>query len=206
MDVEVEELDLGVGDLRQRLPVHAHELQERDQRQPGVQHRAEAAQQLEVVLAEVLQRRRREPGRASRCAGSARARARSRAAASASACSTVRAPGTGPPGSRRRAAPPWPRRAAASSECPRARSRATIRAWASAAGVHSPSRSGTIPSATQRRRVAGETSSARATSVSECGHARPARSDLQVRLLALDVVAVLVVDRLGDRDQRRARP
>ena len=43
VDVEVEELDLGVGDLRERLPVHAHELQERDQRQPGVQHRAEAA-------------------------------------------------------------------------------------------------------------------------------------------------------------------
>ena len=38
---------------------------------------------------------------------------------------------------------------------------------ASADGVHSPSRNGTIPSATQRRRVAVETESARATSVSE---------------------------------------
>ena len=46
VDVEVEELDLGVGDLRQRLPVDAHELQEGDERQPGVEHRAEAAQQL----------------------------------------------------------------------------------------------------------------------------------------------------------------
>ena len=59
MDEEVEELDLGVGDLRQRLPVHAHELQEGDERQPGVEHRAEALQQREVVLAEVLERLRR---------------------------------------------------------------------------------------------------------------------------------------------------
>ena len=50
MDVEVEELDLGVGDLRERLPVHAHDLQERDERQPGVQHRAEPPQQLDVVV------------------------------------------------------------------------------------------------------------------------------------------------------------
>src|SRR6478752_402504 len=78
--------------------------------------------------------------------------------------------------------------------------RAMIRACASAAGVHSPSASGTIPSATQRRRVAGETESARATSVSESAMARP-NSDEQVRLLPLEVVAVLRVDRLGDRDQ-----
>ena len=39
VDVEVEEPDLGVGDLRQRLAVDAHELQEGDERQPGVEHR-----------------------------------------------------------------------------------------------------------------------------------------------------------------------
>src|SRR5690349_14285129 len=88
------------------------------------------------------------------------------------------------------------------SECPRARIRATIRAWASAAGVQCPSRSGTIPSATQRRRVAGETLSARATSVSESAIASLHE---QVRLLPLEVLAVLRVDRLGDRDQVQGR-
>src|SRR4051794_8647959 len=78
--------------------------------------------------------------------------------------------------------------------------RATIRAWACAAGVHSPSRSGTMPSATHRRSVAGETESARATPVSESAMRR-ADSHLQVRLLALEVAAVLLVDRLGDGDQ-----
>ena len=52
MDEEVEELDLGVGDLRERLPVDAHDLQERDQREPGVEHRAERAQQFDVVVAD----------------------------------------------------------------------------------------------------------------------------------------------------------
>ena len=33
VDVEVEELDLGVGDLRQRLAVDAHELEEGDERE-----------------------------------------------------------------------------------------------------------------------------------------------------------------------------
>ena len=55
MDVEVEELHLGVGDVRQRLPVHAHELEERDERQPGVEHRAERPQELEVVLVQMRQ-------------------------------------------------------------------------------------------------------------------------------------------------------
>src|SRR4051794_26065340 len=72
--------------------------------------------------------------------------------------------------------------------------RAMMRAWASAAGVHSPSRSGTSPSATQRRSVAGETETARAASLN-------VMLRQQVGLLALEVVAVLVVDRLGDRDQ-----
>ena len=35
VDVEVEEAHLGVGDLRQRLAVDAHELQERDEREAG---------------------------------------------------------------------------------------------------------------------------------------------------------------------------
>ena len=166
VDEEVEELDLGVGDLRERLPVDAHELQEGDQRQPGVEHRGEALQQREVVVGEVLQRRGREPGGGPDAAdqlrleaGLARPRRRGRAR-------RLGAPGTGPRGTRRRAGPPWPRRAAGRGSGRAARSRATIRAWASAAGVHSPSRSGTIPSATQRRSVAGETESARATSVS----------------------------------------
>src|SRR3954471_1097520 len=88
--------------------------------------------------------------------------------------------------------------------------RATIRAWASVVGVNAPLRNGTIPSATQRRSVGGETDSARAASVSVSSSAMldetlpaPRLSDLQVRLLGFDVRAVLVVDRLRDRDQRQ---
>ena len=50
VDVEVEEPHLGVGDLGQRLAVDAHELQEGDERQAGVEHRGDVAQQLQVVL------------------------------------------------------------------------------------------------------------------------------------------------------------
>ena len=59
VDVEVEEAHLGVGHLRQRLPVDAHELQQRDQREAGREHRGDVAQQLEVVVGEPLDRRRR---------------------------------------------------------------------------------------------------------------------------------------------------
>ncbi len=61
--VEVEELDLGVGDLRQRLPVHAHELQEGDEREARVEHRGHVAQELEVLLADLLERLGREARR-----------------------------------------------------------------------------------------------------------------------------------------------
>ena len=46
VDVEVEQPHLGVGDLRERLAVDADELQERDQREAGGQHRGRVAQQL----------------------------------------------------------------------------------------------------------------------------------------------------------------
>ena len=59
VDVEVEEPHLGVGDLRQRLAVDAHELQERDQREAGGEHGGDVAQQLQVVLGDLLERRRR---------------------------------------------------------------------------------------------------------------------------------------------------
>ena len=60
VDVEVEELDLGVGDPRQRLPVDAHELEEGDEREAGVQRRGDVAQQLEVVLGDLAEGRHRE--------------------------------------------------------------------------------------------------------------------------------------------------
>ena len=55
VDVEVKEPDLGVGDLRHRLAVDAHELQEGDERQPGGEHGGRVAQQLHVVVGELLQ-------------------------------------------------------------------------------------------------------------------------------------------------------
>jgi hypothetical protein len=54
VDVHVKEPHLGVGDLRERLPVDAHELQERDGRQPGGEHRRGVAQQLHVARRDVL--------------------------------------------------------------------------------------------------------------------------------------------------------
>ena len=59
---EVEELDLGVGDLRERLAVDAHELQEGDEREARVEHRRHVAQQLQVLLADPLERVGREAG------------------------------------------------------------------------------------------------------------------------------------------------
>ena len=59
MDVEVEEAHLGVGHLRERLPVDAHELQQRHEREAGREHHGDVAQQLEVVVGELLDRRRR---------------------------------------------------------------------------------------------------------------------------------------------------
>jgi hypothetical protein len=53
VDVEVEQLDLGVRDPRQRLPVDAHELEEGHEREAGVKRRGDGAQQLQVVLGEL---------------------------------------------------------------------------------------------------------------------------------------------------------
>ena len=54
VDVEVEQPHLGVGDLGERLPVDADELQERDEREARRQHGGDVAQELQVVLAEAL--------------------------------------------------------------------------------------------------------------------------------------------------------
>ena len=59
MHVEVEEAHLGVGDLRERLAVDAHELQQRDQREAGRQDGGDVAQQIQVVLGEALGATRR---------------------------------------------------------------------------------------------------------------------------------------------------
>ena len=62
VDVEVEEPDLGVGDLADRLGVDADELQEGDEREPGREHVGDVLERLHVVL---VQRSRRAPvGRA----------------------------------------------------------------------------------------------------------------------------------------------
>ena len=50
VDVEVKQPHLGVGDLRDRLAVDAHELEQGDQRKPGVEHGGDIAQQLQLVL------------------------------------------------------------------------------------------------------------------------------------------------------------
>ena len=63
VDVEVEEADLGVGHLRQRLPVDAHELQQGDEREAGREHGRHVAQDLEVVVGDALDRRRVEAHR-----------------------------------------------------------------------------------------------------------------------------------------------
>ena len=50
MDVQVEQAHLGVGDLRDRLPVHTLQLQERRQRKPGVEHRGGVLEHLQVFV------------------------------------------------------------------------------------------------------------------------------------------------------------
>jgi hypothetical protein len=58
--VEVEQTHLGVGDLGERLPVDPAQLQEGDERQAGGDHRGAVAQELEVVLGDLLERTRVE--------------------------------------------------------------------------------------------------------------------------------------------------
>ena len=61
--VEMKEADLGVGHLRERLPVDAHELQQRDEWEAGAQHGRDVAQQLEVLVGDLLERVRVEAHR-----------------------------------------------------------------------------------------------------------------------------------------------
>jgi len=53
--VEMEEADLGVGDLSEGLAVDADQLQEGHEREAGGEHRGDVAQQLQVVLGEPLE-------------------------------------------------------------------------------------------------------------------------------------------------------
>ena len=78
VDVEVEEANLGIRHLGDRLAIDADELEERDQREAGGQHRGDVAEELEVLLADVLERVEVEARPSSRCARSARSRARCR--------------------------------------------------------------------------------------------------------------------------------
>jgi hypothetical protein len=59
VDVQVEEADLGVGDLRQRVTVDADELEERDERQAGGEGRRDPAQQGDGRRRSARPRRRR---------------------------------------------------------------------------------------------------------------------------------------------------
>ena len=74
VDVEVEEPHLGVGDLRQRLAVDAHELQEGDEREAGARARRRRSAAAQVVVGELVARRRGKPDRRSGSARSAPAR------------------------------------------------------------------------------------------------------------------------------------
>ena len=56
MHVEVDQAHLGFGDLRDRLTVHARELQEGDRRQARLEHRRDVAQHFQVLVGEQLRR------------------------------------------------------------------------------------------------------------------------------------------------------
>ncbi len=138
---EVEKPDLRVGDLGERLAVHAHDLQEGDERQPGVQ---DAPNARSSSMSSSLS--------ASSDAAGNPAAVQMRRISSASmpvssaAASSVRGaprPGrrTGPPGTRRRACPPSPRRG-----------RAPANARAHAARRSRPARA---PPASMRRPATG---------------------------------------------------
>ena len=61
--VEMEEADLGVGDLGERLAVHPDDLQEGDEWEAGRQDGGDVAQELHVLVGEVLDRVGAEPDR-----------------------------------------------------------------------------------------------------------------------------------------------
>jgi hypothetical protein len=60
VDVQVEQPHLGVGDLRERLAVHATELQEGNEGEPRVEHGRHVAQRLEILVRDPLQGGRRQ--------------------------------------------------------------------------------------------------------------------------------------------------
>jgi hypothetical protein len=62
--VQVEQLDLGVGDLRERLAVDADQLEERDEREAGLQHGGAVLEQIEILIGEALPFGGREAERA----------------------------------------------------------------------------------------------------------------------------------------------
>ena len=97
--VEMEQAHLGVGDRPQRLSVDAHELQEGDGRQAGVDDRREVAQQLQVVLGDGLELLLGETHRRPDALDHRRTRAPSRAPPRR-ACTRRRGAGTCPPCSR----------------------------------------------------------------------------------------------------------
>ncbi len=55
MHIDVKQPHLGVGDPRQRLSVHARELQEGHERESGREHGGGVPERLDVVLGEVLE-------------------------------------------------------------------------------------------------------------------------------------------------------
>ena len=136
--VEVEEAHLGVGHLRERLPVDAHELQQRDEREAGAQHRGHVAQQLEVVVGDPLaptsgvEAHREEQALDQRGLEAGRRRPPRRA------CACARAPGRSSSTKPKASRPLSVAARISSSECPRSRRRATMRAWATAAARPAP--------------------------------------------------------------------
>jgi hypothetical protein len=165
--VEVEEADLGVGDLRERLPVDARELQQRDQRQAGRQHGGDVAQQLQVVLGQRLERGRAEAHRRVQpldqrglepgLAGGVL----DRVVAVGRLQEVLDRPEGQPalPGGLRDLA----------QRVPAPRSRATRRAWPSAASSQPSAARGTTPASAQRRSVPGDTPTRRAASAVDSG-------------------------------------
>ena len=144
--VEVEQADLGVGDLRDRLAVDAHELEERDEREAGREHRGDVAQQLQVVLGRCA---RGSAGGIPIAVQMRSISAGSSPVSSAASAERVRRPrptGTGPRCSRRRAGrSPTPRASCAASSRARAGARRSARGRPRPASS-APSRSGTMPS------------------------------------------------------------
>ena len=55
VDVQVEEPHLGVGDLGQRLAVHAAELEKRHQREARVQDRCHVVERLDVLVGQLVE-------------------------------------------------------------------------------------------------------------------------------------------------------